>query len=250
MTSLVVLLYRIALFGLPAGFRSRYGEGMVEEARLGLDEAWGRGRLSYLVAIGRLGTDCLVTWVREWGSRFNARLRPSLQPVVALRLALKGLLRSPGTTIPAVTILAVGLAAPVTFFSLFVGATRPLPVPEGERVVSVVVEQPQRDDGRLAVQLSDLAVLARLSTLESLGAFRTFTGTILDPETTASRVAVAALTADVLPLLRVAPSVGRVPETNDVVDEALDRAAHEARNLAVSISRVGREGQHVGHHLE
>ena len=55
MTSLVVLLYRIALFGLPPGFRSRYGEGMVEEASLGLDEAWGRGRLTYLVAMGRLG---------------------------------------------------------------------------------------------------------------------------------------------------------------------------------------------------
>ncbi len=143
------------------------------------------------------------------------RLPPSLQPVVALRLAFKGLLRSPGTTLPAVTILALGLAAPVTFFSLFIGATRPLPVPEGERIVRVVVEQPQRDDGRLAVQLSDLAALGRLSTLESLGAFRTFTGTILDPETAATRVAVAALTSEVLPLLRVPPGIGRVPETNE-----------------------------------
>ena len=66
MTSLALLLYRIALLGLPSGFRSRYGGGMVEEARLGLDEALGRGRLSYLVAIGRLGADFLVTWAREW----------------------------------------------------------------------------------------------------------------------------------------------------------------------------------------
>ena len=136
----------------------------------------------------------------------NAGLRPSLQPVVAVRLAFKGLLRSPGTTMPAVTILALGLAAPVTFFSLVVGATRPIPVPEGERIVRIIVEEPERDDQRLAVQLSDLAALGQLSTLEGLGAFRTFTGSIIDPETAASRVAVAALSSGVLPLLRVAPA--------------------------------------------
>jgi predicted permease len=51
--------------------------------------------------------------------------------------------------------------------------------------------------------------------LESLGAYRDFGGTIVDPERAAVRVSVAALTPEVLPLLRVTPAVGRIPAVEE-----------------------------------
>jgi putative ABC transport system permease protein len=133
---------------------------------------------------------------------------------LALRMALKGLLRAAGTTSVAVGILAVGLAAPAIFFSLLVGAIRPLPVPEGTQVVRIEVLQ-TRQDIPLDVLPADLTHLHGLESLTALGAFRTFSATLVDRETAATRVAVGALTPDVLPLLRVGPEIGRLPRADE-----------------------------------
>ncbi len=131
-------------------------------------------------------------------------------------MAWRGLKRSPGTSSLAVLVLALGLAAPATFFSLLVGAIRPLPVPGGDQIVRVDVLQPVRGGSTETVRLSDLDLLQGAAGLEGLGAFRVFEGTLVDPERAAVRVAVAALTPDVLPLLRTTPLLGRIPG----VDEA------------------------------
>ena len=106
---------------------------------------------------------------------------------VALRLAAKGLRRSPGTTFLAIAILSLGLALPSTFFSLLVGAIRPIPVPAGDRVVRVKVIQPERSGAPLLVLPGDLVSLGQVESLESLGGFRTFSGTIVDPGFAATR---------------------------------------------------------------
>jgi hypothetical protein len=106
---------------------------------------------------------------------------PSVEPLVALRLAAKGLRRSVGTTTLAVSILA--LAAPATFFSLLVGAIRPLPVPEGDRVARIDVVQPERDARPLALTLEDLSSIEGPANLGALGAFRVTSATIVDPST-------------------------------------------------------------------
>jgi len=139
------------------------------------------------------------------------RMNPGLRPGLALRLALIGLRRSPGTTLLAVAVLTLGLAAPTTFFSLLVGAIRPLPVPDGDQVVRVEVTQPARGGAPLPVGLEDLRGLQGSGALESLGAFRTFQGAMVEPGRTATRFSGAALTPEVLPLLGVSPVMGRVP---------------------------------------
>ena len=58
--------------------------------------------------------------------------------------------RSRGTTVLAVGVLAFGLAAPTVLFSLLMGVNRPLPVPDGDRVVRVVIAQPARAGRPLA----------------------------------------------------------------------------------------------------
>jgi len=112
-------------------------------------------------------------------------------------------------------VLTLGLAAPTTFFSLLVGAIRPLPVPDGEQVIRMEVVRPSGDDRTLPISLDDLRSLQEGRSLEALGAFRTFSGTLLDPGRAAVRVSAAALTTEVLPLLRVSPALGRIPEGSE-----------------------------------
>jgi len=137
--------------------------------------------------------------------------RSPLRAGLALSLAARGLVRDPGSSLLAVTILALGIALPATFFSFLVGAVRPLPVPRGDRVVRVDVVQPSRDGRTLPVTKADLDALRGASTLQALGGFRVFDATLVDRDRAAARVSAAALTADVLPLLRVTPEIGRVP---------------------------------------
>ena len=68
----------------------------------------------------------------------------TFKPGLALSLAFRGLRRDPGASLLAVTVLMLGLAAPTVFFSILVGFTRPLPVPQGDRVVRGEVVQPSR----------------------------------------------------------------------------------------------------------
>jgi predicted permease len=135
----------------------------------------------------------------------------SLHIGLALRMAGRALRRAPGNSALAVSILALGLAAPATFFSLLVGAIRPLPVPEGNRIVRMEVIQPSGGGQAGVVRLADLELLRGGSGLQGLGAFRPFGGTMVDPDRAAARFAGASLTADVLPLLRVSPVTGRIP---------------------------------------
>ncbi len=137
MTSLVVFLYRIALLGLPAGFRNQYGESMVEEVQLGLEEAARRGWLSHLVATGRLGVDFLATCAREWGTAvaewFNWR-----QPGVFadVRFAVRSLGRAPAFTVTVLLTLGLGIGASAALFSAVDAVLlRTLPVPDPERLV-------------------------------------------------------------------------------------------------------------------
>jgi predicted permease len=126
-------------------------------------------------------------------------------------MAALGLRRSPGPTLLAIGILALGLAAPATFFSLLVGAIRPLPVPEGERVVRVDVLQATGGGRSVSVSGMELPSLLGTSTLEALGAFQVFEATLGDADRGATRVSTAALTPEVLPILRIEPVVGRTP---------------------------------------
>ncbi|GMV03853.1 MAG: hypothetical protein AMXMBFR53_01350 [Gemmatimonadota bacterium] len=147
--------------------------------------------------------------------------RPHFRPGLALSLAFRGLVRDPGSSLLAVAILALGIAAPATFFSFLVGAGRPLPVPEGDRVVRVDVVQPSRGGQALPVTMDDLALLQGSAGLAALGGFQVTDGTLVDRDRAAARFSGAVLTPEVLPLLRVAPSLGRVPAPGEAASTVL-----------------------------
>ena len=130
---------------------------------------------------------------------------------LAFRLASRGLVRSPGTSLLAVSVLTLGLAAPVVFFSILAGSLRPLPVPGGNHVIRVEVTQPATGGTSVPVRLQDLEVLRGGGSVEALGAFRVVSGTLVDPQRAATRVSTAFLTPEVLSLLQSGPVLGRVP---------------------------------------
>ncbi|MEQ9399715.1 MAG: FtsX-like permease family protein [Longimicrobiales bacterium] len=143
------------------------------------------------------------------------------RPLLALRLAARGLRRDAVTTGLAVSILALGLALPATFFSLLVGAIRPLPVPDGHEIVRVDARLPSAGGRALAVTPDDLDVLRGAAGLEGLAGSRTFAGILVDPDRAASRVAGGVLTPDALDLLGVEPLLGRVPSADEAASTVL-----------------------------
>jgi predicted permease len=67
-----------------------------------------------------------------------------------LRIALRGLLKAPGFTFSAVTILALGIGANITAFSaLKVSVLTPPPFPESDRMVSVDLTRTEDDGARI-----------------------------------------------------------------------------------------------------
>lgn len=133
---------------------------------------------------------------------------------LAFRLALRGLRSDRITSLAAIGILALGLAAPATFFSiLWGGGFRPLPVPEGDRVVRVEVRQPSSGGQAIAVTPGDLEALQRAGSLSELGAFAQRSPVVATRTVGATRVALADMTPEVFSLLRVEPLMGRIPST-------------------------------------
>lgn len=180
---------------------------------------------------GRLGR-----WLWAWGQVARAvghglaseaqRRRPSVRPALAIRLATRGLVRDPGTSLAASGILALGLASAATFFAILNGLDRPLPVPDGERIVRIDVVQPTRDGRPISVTGADLEAWRDSPALAGVGGSRSFPATVRDPGRIVVRVPVAAITPEALDLLAVAPVAGRLP---------LDAEAEGAILMAASL---------------
>lgn len=132
----------------------------------------------------------------------------------AFRLAVRGLVRSRGTTLVAMLTLGVGLAAAVTVLGFVDAGARALPVPRGNDIVSLELR-----DGRARRIPAPAPVdqWAPAADVLGAGAVQPVTGTLRHPRFVPRRAFGAAMHATVLPLLEVAPAVGRIP-TEDPED--------------------------------
>jgi predicted permease len=172
-------------------------------------------------ALGRSERSRLGRWLWGWGQVVRAvahglgseaeRRSPRLRPALAIRLAIRGLVRDPGTSLAASGILALGLASAATFFAILNGLDRPLPVPEGDRIVRIDVVQPMRDGRAIPVTGADLEAWRDSPALEGIGGSRSFAATVRDPGRIVIRTQVAAITPEALQLLAVPPLSGRIP---------------------------------------
>ena len=167
--------------------------------------------------VGRLS----ASWKTRW-NRFRAGSAP--RPGPALRLAARSFRREPGTALAAVVTLALGIGAATTIFAVLHGFRRPLPVPEGERVVRIRTMDVRRG-AELPAGPDALDVWASgTPALDAVGAYRIESPVVASPGGPPFRASAAALSPEVLPLLRVTPELGRLPRPT---------AEGEPRELAI-----------------
>jgi putative ABC transport system permease protein len=141
-----------------------------------------------------------------------------------LRSAARGLARSPGFTIVAGAILAIGIAATTVMFALVQGVLlRPLPLPEQERLVLAWKDQPRsglshhpfgdRDIDRIA---SASRLFKAVAGVDANGAGRE----VIADEAEASYVHTALVTGGFFGVLEIEPVLGRTLGPADDVDGA------------------------------
>ncbi len=131
-----------------------------------------------------------------------------------IRYSLRQLLKSPGFTLVALLILALGIGANATIFS-FVNAflLRPLPYPEAERFVRL--RPVSQTFGSMSVSYANFQDWQkRTTTFETIACYRyedlNLTGTDRPERLNAMQVS-----ADLLPMLGTRPSLGRLFDPND-----------------------------------
>jgi putative ABC transport system permease protein len=126
-----------------------------------------------------------------------------------LRFAFRRLLQNPGFTAVAVLTLALGIGATTAIFSVVHAVVlRPLPFPESERLVALWTQTPQID--RLPMAAANHRDLKSQSTVfEDIAILRGVANYNLTGDGEPERLLAASVPANLFPLLRVKPALGR-----------------------------------------
>jgi len=189
--------YRIILWFCPASFRDEYSREMEAVHRRRLQQASALSKvwvwLDALADIAITGLAC--HWdllVRDTG------------------FALRTALRSPGFSITAITVAALGIAAATTVFSLADHILiRALPFPEPDRLVKLWEDQSKLGFSRNVVAPANFRDWKAESTsFSAMAAYRSLSVNLSgtgEPE----RLEGAAVNAAMFPILGVAPLIGR-----------------------------------------
>jgi putative ABC transport system permease protein len=127
-----------------------------------------------------------------------------------LRLAFRQLLKNPGFTAVAVLTVALGIGATTAIFSVvYPVVLRPLPFSESERLVAIWTRTPQVD--RLPMAAANHRDLKSQTTVfEDIALFSRVQNYNLTGDGEPERLLAARVAANLFPLLRVKPALGRV----------------------------------------
>jgi putative ABC transport system permease protein len=182
---------------LPFDLRADHGREMEQAFREEHREARAQGRGEVLAVWWRALADIARTAPREHAAQLGQDAG----------YALRMMRRSPGFTLVAVVTLALGIGVNSAVFSLVHAVLlRPLPYAEPDRLVALW----NRWDGSAAAGLSDPELMDYQERSRALqiaaSAFSPMNlGAVGEPE----RIAAAAVTTNLLPVLGVAPALGR-----------------------------------------
>ena len=132
--------------------------------------------------------------------------------ILDLKIAARRLLRSPAFTLIAILMLALGIGATTSIFSIVEGVLlRPLPFPEPGRLVVLTelhTDQPDDENDGKITGPDILAYTRGTRSFESLGGYKA-TSFELSGVGDSANINAARLGAGVFPALRVAPLLGR-----------------------------------------
>src|SRR6185503_7580161 len=138
-----------------------------------------------------------------------------------LRFGLRMLFRHKAFSCVAVLTLAVGLGATTAIFSIVYAAVlRPLPFPESERLVSIWTNGPNLVSGRAPMAAAIHRDFREQNTLfEDIALLRDVANFNLTGEGEPERLLGARIAANLFPVLRVHPAMGRgFTEEEDEID--------------------------------
>src|SRR6266540_257093 len=126
-----------------------------------------------------------------------------------LHVAFRQLVKNPGFTVVAVLTLALGIGANTAIFSVvYAVVLRPLPFPESERLVAIWTQTPQVD--RLPMAAANHRDLKSQTTVfEDIALFSRVANYNLTGDGEPERLLAARVAANLFPLLRVKPALGR-----------------------------------------
>ena len=201
----------------PRSFRERYGDALREMLAVRAAEARRAGRLA-----------TVRFWTRECAGLLRSALRErnhstrEIRSMYGMRhelgCALRRLMRAPGFTLAAVAMLALGIGATASVYTLLHRVVlRPLPYAESNRLVYLDHGAPgmgfDRDVGITTWLYVRYLEAARL--LEGVGLVRVDAVPLVDPSGPPERVRYAEATASVGRVLGTSPLLGRWFEPDD-----------------------------------
>jgi len=191
--------YRLLLRLLPASFRDGYGEAMAATLEDRRHEADGP-----LAAAG--------VWLSAIADVVSNAFLLHLELLrTDLHLALRSFRRAPGFATIVVVVAAVGIGATTAAYSVLDQVlVRQLPFPEPERLVKLYQDQSPKGYRQMELSPGNFRDWrAQAQTFESMGAYYTASANLVG-EGDPLRLVGAAVTADLLPTLGVAPLRGRL----------------------------------------
>lgn len=195
-------LYRLLLHLYPRSFRNEYGDEMRHIFAMRLGEASsGPGRL--VVWLGAI-LEIVVNAAAAHGDIFRSDLRHTRRTLA----------RTPGFTVTAILIVALGVGATTAAFSVtdFV-LFRPLPFPEPNQLVNLWEVKPGYDEMELApANYRDWKSASR--SFDSLGAYHWLDVNLIG-KSEPVRLEGAAVSYDLFPTLGVRPILGRTFAADD-----------------------------------
>jgi len=180
-----------------------------------VERGMGRGRAARRHAWNAMGS--------MW-SVWTAGLRGLVTHGIGLdaKLGLRMLAKQPMITAVAVLALGLGIPASLTHFHFVDVLYSELPVPDGDRVVGIRHYDLDARDPVSSSSVHDYERWMDLTSLESIGAVRSYAVNVNAEEAGASPVRAARITASSFDVLRARPLLGRVLDAADELDGAPD----------------------------
>ena len=199
-----MLFYRALLRLYPKSFRAEYGAEMMKDFLKEWREA---STATKAMLVVRAALDTVANAARVHGDITKQDLR----------YAIRSLRRTPGFTITAIVVAALGIGATTATFSVADHVLlRPLPFPEADRVVRVWEDHSQQGYPRMEPSPPNLLDWQRMTTVfERLEPFTGGSASLVgqgDPE----QISGAAVGGGVFQILRRPAALGRVLTESDV----------------------------------
>lgn len=231
-------LLRLCLLTWPRDRRIAHGSALLDTVERRLADVAPRGRL---LLVREFVAECAAIGWAGLGMRLRTNVRLGRELTLGwvgdLRMAFRGLLRSPGFATVTVVTLGLGIGANVTVFSLVDRVLLQAPGYVDPEALMLVWNTLPGSDARVPMAAPDVAILRERATRLEGFAFtdRVADGSIsLGEAGNAEHVRHATVTVDFFDVLGVQPALGRTFRSDDGATDAADDGQAAAPAVVLS----------------